>query len=77
MPHTPKDVAQTAYILFLLQHDIEQIREVVEVGIGSTDKPETTAKLYRLLGEIEGAMGNEKEALEALQKAETLSLAQP
>ena len=45
MPHTPKDVAQTAYILFLLQHDIEQIREVVEVGIGSTDKPETTAKL--------------------------------
>lgn len=67
--HTPSDVAQTAYILFLLQHDIEEIRHVIDIGIRSTDKAETTAKLYRLLGEIEGAMGNEKEAFEALQKS--------
>ena len=69
MPHTPKDVARTAYVLFLLQHDIEEIRHVVDIGIRSTDRPETLAKLYRLLGEIERSMGNEKEAMAALRKA--------
>ena len=69
MPHTPKDVARTAYVLFLLQHDIEEIRHVVDIGLRSTDKPETLAKLYRLLGEIESSMGNEREALAAFQKA--------
>ena len=69
MPHAPQDVALTAYILFLLEQDIEEIRRVFAIGIQAAGAPSTRAQLYRALGEIERARGNEAAAAAAFAKA--------
>jgi hypothetical protein len=70
MPHTPQDVASTAYILFLLEQDIEEIRRVFEIGLKATSEARTRSQLYRAWGEMERARGHEEVAMAAFRRAE-------
>jgi hypothetical protein len=70
MPHTPQDIALTAYILFLLEQDIEEIRRVFAIGLKIAGEERTRSQLYRALGEIERARGNAEAAATALRLAE-------
>lgn len=66
----PQDIARTAYILFLLDEDVEEIRRIFNFGIGVAETAKIRAQLYRALGEIERAMGNGEAAVWAFKQAE-------
>ena len=70
MPHTQQEIAHTAYVLFLLQQDMEKIRRVVEIGLRAADTSQSRAQFYRVLGEMERARGNEEAAATALPLVE-------
>ena len=69
MPHSPQDVAQTAYILFLLDQELEKIRRIFDIGLKAATESEVRAQLYRALGEIERAMGYDEAAAATLRRA--------
>jgi hypothetical protein len=69
MPHSPQDIARTAYILFLYNQDMEKIRGVFDIGLSAASDPSVRAQLYRALGEIERARGNEEAVEVALRRA--------
>ena len=69
MPHSPQDIARTAYILFLYNQDMEKIRGVFDIGLSAARDPSVRAQLYRALGEIERARGNEEAVEVALRRA--------
>jgi len=73
MPHSPKDVARTAYSLYLLGRDMEVIRHIiVDIGLKVARSLETRIQLYNLLGEIERARGYETQAEDAFRQAASL-----
>ncbi|HIG56870.1 MAG TPA: hypothetical protein EYQ18_23365 [Candidatus Handelsmanbacteria bacterium] len=70
MSHAPQDVASTAYILFLLEQDIEEISRVFAIGLKATSEARTRSQLYRAWGEMERTRGHEAAAMAAFRRAE-------